>query len=484
MKCSKIIQMRDKNYVEISFLSLGAIAFGLLISGCEKELSNDANLALYPKTADVFTDSPVGLTDAFFESFDPASGANPTGFDTDNTVAYAGTTSIRIDVPAPNDPNGGYVGGIFRDRGPGRDLTSYDALTFWAKGSTTATIGTVGFGVDFEENKHTVTLENIQLSTNWRKYVIPIPVASKLTQERGMFSFSAGTNSTNGVGFTFWIDELRFEKLGNTVLLNPFIYSSQNQTVNTYTGASQTIDGLGAVFNLSDGQNVSITAAPSYFTFTSSDTSVATVNDQGVVNVVGLTGTAVINASLGNQLAQGSLTITSNGIFPESPIPTNPEENVISVFSNSYTNVVSPNFTPGFGGSSTIASIDSFNNNQIASYTNNNFTGIMFVETPINATAMTFMHVDVFVPTAATSIQFQIRDIGANLTIETNVDNGNPIGDDKDKRFTASGLVPGQWNSINIPLNENLNAQRNNIGAIILVGGPNFILDNIYFYFP
>ena len=38
----------------------------------------------------------------------------------------------------------------------------------------------------------------------------------------------------------------------------------------------------------------------------------------------------------------------------------------------------------------------------------------------------------------------------------------------------------GQWNSINIPLNAGIATQKNNLGAIILVGGPNFILDNIY----
>jgi hypothetical protein len=476
--------MRHKFNKRFSLTTFGIIALSLFISSCEREVSDDAIPATYPSTADIFIDSPVGLTDAFFESFDPASGANPTGFNTDNEVAYSGSTSIRIDVPTPTDPNGSYIGGIFRDRGAGRNLTSYDALTFWVKGSTTATIGTAGFGTDFGDNKYSVTMDSIQLSTNWRKIIIPIPDPSKLTQERGMFIFSAGTQSTNGVGYTFWIDELRFEKLGNIALINAFILNSQNITLNTYTGANQTINGLGATFNLSNGQNVTVNAALGYFNFMSSNSNVATVFENGVVNVIGLSGSSVISANVGNVAAQGSLLIYSNGNFPQPIAPTNPAANVRSVFSDAYINVVSPNFTPAFGGSTTTTTIDTFNGNQIATYSNNNFTGIMFVETPINATTMTFMHVDVFVPTAATSVEFQIRDIGPNQTIETNVNNGNPIGDDKDKRFTASGLLAGQWNSINIPLNGNLTSQRNNIGAIILAGGPNFILDNIYFYFP
>ena len=465
------------------FSSLAIIASSIALISCERDASDDSVLASFSSTADIFTDAPVGLTDAFFESFDPATGANPTGFNTDNEVSYVGSSSIRIDVPAPNDPNGGYIGGIFRDRGQGRNLTGYDALTFWVKGSTTATIGTAGFGVDFVNNKYSATVDNIQLSTNWRKVVIPIPDASKLTQERGMFIFSAGTDSTNGQGYTFWIDELRFEKLGTNALVQAYILNSQNIVSNTYTGSTQNINQIGSIFNLSNGQNVSVNAAYGYFDFMSSNNSLANVDEQGVVNVVGLSGAAVITAKLGSQLAQGSLTINSNGNFPQSPTPTRPASNVISIFSNAYTNTVAPNFTPGFGGSSTVTTIDSFNGNQIASYTTNNFTGIMFVETPINATAMTFMNVDVFVPTAATSIEFQIRDIGANQQIETNVNNGNPTGDDRDKRFTATGLIPGQWNTVTIPLDGNIATQKNNLGAIILVGGPNFILDNIYLYF-
>lgn len=474
----------NKKINNLKFSSVLAIAITLFFTSCEREVSDDAALATYPRTGDIFTDAPVGLTDAFFESFDPAQGANPEGFGTDNNVAYAGSSSIRIDVPIPTDPNGGYIGGIFRDRGNGRNLTGYDALTFWVKGSTTASIGTVGFGVDFAENKYAVLAENIQLSTDWRKVVIPIPDPSKLTQERGMFLFSAGTEDTNGVGYTFWIDELRFEKLGTIALLTPFILNSQNLTLNTYTGATQTINGLGATFNLDNGQNISVNAASGYFNFISSQINVASVNEDGIVNVVGAAGTTIISAVLDNTLAQGSLTITSNGTFPQSPTPIHPATNVLSVFSNAYNNVVSPNFTPGFGGSTTTTSIDSFNGNQIASYTNNNFTGIMFDDTPINGAAMTFMHVDVFVPNASTSVEFQIRDIGPNQILETNVFNGNPVGDDKDKRLTISGLTPGQWNSINIPLNAGIATQKNNLGAIILVGGPNFILDNIYFYFP
>ena len=79
--------MKYKFNKKLSFTSLLAIAIVLVFTNCERDISDDAVLATYPKTANIFTDVPVGLTDAFFESFDPAGGANPTGFGTDNEVA-------------------------------------------------------------------------------------------------------------------------------------------------------------------------------------------------------------------------------------------------------------------------------------------------------------------------------------------------------------------------------------------------------------
>jgi len=78
-----------------------------LIIGCDRDISDDAALASFPNTAEIFTDNPVGLTDDFFISFDPVEGANTEGFGTDDNEAYQRTSSIRIEVPAPNDPNGG-----------------------------------------------------------------------------------------------------------------------------------------------------------------------------------------------------------------------------------------------------------------------------------------------------------------------------------------------------------------------------------------
>ena len=488
--------MKYKFIRKLNFSSFGLIALSLFFSSCEREVSDDSIDASYPRVGEIFTDAPVGLTDAFFESFDPATGANPNGFGTDNDVAYAGNTSIRIDVPAPNDPDGGYIGGIFRDRGNGRNLSGYDALTFWVKGSTTASIGTVGFGVDFVENKYQVLAENIQLSTDWRKIVIPIPDPSKLTQERGMFLFSAGTESSNGVGFTFWIDELRFEKVGNTALINPFILNGEDNTVDGFIGSSIPIDQLGANYNLANGQNISLTTAAGYFNFVSSQTNVATVNEKGVVNIIGSEGTTVISASLGNVIAQGSLTINAAGSFPHAPIPTRNAANVVSLFSDAYFNVPVRHYNGYFAPFQTTqggAGNDPFNVDiqapfangeldNIINYTQLNFVSIGMYETVpnVNISGMTHIHMDINVRETLNSGDF------VRIELETGT-GSTPASASFVINFTSLSNVDADgWVSLDIPLSSFPGLTNTaNLGQVFFITDntiSNIWVDNVYFF--
>jgi len=481
--------MKTIRYIQSKICFSLVLAF-IIFSSCDRELSEDAIPATFPTTAEIYIDDPVGLTDQFFRSFDPASGANTNGFGVDNIIFYEGSSSIRIDVPASNDPDGNFIGGVFEDRGEGRNLTGYDALTFWAKGTTSGTVE-VGFGTDFDRlpsDPSYAVSTTIQMTSGWKKYIIPIPDPSKLVQETGMFLFSAGGfdplgDGPNGneIAWTFWIDELKFERTGTVAQAQPSILNGQDISIPSFTGNEFSLLPFTQTLNV-NGTDVTVNASPFYFDFTSSDPTVASVTDQGVVTVNGAGTTSVI-ASLAGVRALGSLEITSSGVLPSAPIPMVPDANVKSVFSDAYTNNTSSNFSPGFGGSTTQVSVVTSNNDSFLSYTNNNFTGIIFDNT-VDASAQTFMHVDVYVQNAGTEVELQIRDIGANGILETDIFTGNPSGDDADKRFTATGLIPGQWVSFDIPLDAGLATQKNNLGAIILVGGPDFILDNIYFFTP
>lgn len=467
----------------LRFNYLKRILFLLVIItsiNCERDLTEDAIDATYSKTGEVFTDAPVGMGSDFYF---PYGGSKATAWSVDSQVSYKGTASMRFDVPNADDSEGNYAGGIFRIDGAGRDLTDYDALTFWAKASQGVSIDQIGFGEDFNTfsgNKYIATRTNVSIGTTWTKYIIPIPDASKLIEERGMFRYAAGTQGTNGSGYIFWIDELRFEKLGTLAQPLPKILNGVDVTEQTFIGSSKTLTDLTQTFNGPNGQNITVNAAPKYFTFTSSDPSIATVNELGVVSIIG-TGTTVITATIGGNTAMGSLTLQSLGNFTPAPIPTRNPNDVKSIFSDTYTPATAINFDPQFGGSTTQTSQFTANNDSFLKYSNNNYTGIIFDNT-VDASTLGFMHVDIYAQQAGVQIEFQIRDVGANGVLNTDVNTGFPIVDDKDYRQTVSGLNVNQWNSINIPLAGNIANQKNNLGAIIIVGGPNFILDNIYFY--
>ncbi len=446
--------------------------------GCTRELSDDAVLPTFPNTADIFTDNFIGLGSDFYLPF---ADAKPDVFSVDMTQGYASNSSVRIDVPNDTDPSGTYAGAIFRVDGVGRNLTGFDALTFYVKASTGTLLGDVGFGIDYLGDKNRISIQNVNVSTNWTKVIIPIPDPSILLSERGVFWFAAGTQGTNGSGYALWFDEIKFEKLGNVGNPTSKIMGGLATTVNTFVGASVNVTGINHVFNLVNGQDVQVNSTSTYCDFFSSDTSIATVNDEGVVSVLAQ-GTAEITATVKGTAATGKLIIVSKGDLPGAPVPTRPQVDVRSIFSDAYVDATVSNFTPGFGGSTTVTEVLNTGSGKVLQYSTNNYTGIMFVEDPINATTLGFLHIDVYVENPATSVGIQIRDIGANKIIETDVNTGNPLGDDKDFRTTLTGFQTGVWKSFEIPLGGNIVNQKGNIGAIIVTGGPNFIMDNIYFY--
>ena len=468
-----------KKFKFISYFTFATVGFlTIALVSCEREFSEDITLATFPTIPEVFTDNPVNLTDEFFISFDPADGANVNGFDTDSD-AYKGTQAIKIDVPAPNDPDGGFIGGIFLDRGEGRNLTEYTALTFWAKGSTTASVGLFGFGTDFIADKYAVSINETTLSTAWKKYIIPIPDPSKLVQEKGMFIFSAGTESTGDLGYSIWIDEIRFEKLNTFAQARTSILGGVDATRQVYNG-KLVIDGVQQTVNLGDGSDVTINIAPGYLKFHSSDPTVVQIDDQGEITVIAA-GSATITASFNGVEAEGSLTIESKGEFIPAPIPTQDAANVISIFSDEYTNVNIDFYNGYWQPWQTTTSADfEVSGDNVLSYENFNFVGHQFSNPTVNALAMTHLHMDVLIPSTLPSnarLIVTIKDFGAN-----NADGG---GDDRTQRITltTSQLKGNEWASIDIPLTL---SQRERVGQFIFENGGSavtkFYMDNVYFY--
>lgn len=274
----------------------------IIFSGCERETSENVEFATFSKDGRIFIDSfSSGL------EYLPFAGSKFEAFTVDTDEVFQGTASMRFDVPNFGDPDGSFAGAIFPN--DGRDLTDFDALTFYAKASVAATINEIGYGNSFGENRFLVGTSNLRLTTNWRKYTIPIPDPSKLTFERGMFWYAEGPEEGNG--YTFWIDELQFEKLGTIAQPDPAILNGEDRTREVSVGSVITLDGLSQTLNLEDGSNVTLVTPPSYFNFTTSNPSVAHVSDLGVVTIIGQ-GTAEIVGTISGVVARGKLTVNAN----------------------------------------------------------------------------------------------------------------------------------------------------------------------------
>jgi len=467
-------------FLELKSTQLTILA-GLLLmffaQGCERTVDS-LEEPEFPANPDVFIDGfSAGL------EYYPYEDSRMDAFSVDDDDTHGNTAaSMRLDVPNEGDPAGSYAGAIFRDDNGGRNLTSFNALTFYAKGTKAGTINSIGFGQDFFGNQYEVERANLKLTTNWEKYVIPIPDPSVLTSEQGMFWYAEGPE--DGDGYSFWVDELKYENLPGLAQARPAIMNGNEETQTSFIGSLTSVTGLTFTINKENGVDVTVGAAPAYYAFNSSDTGVATVTENGQVNVVGQ-GTAEITATLGDLNAIGALIIESIGNFTPAPTPTEDPSDVISIFSDAYENEPVDFYNGFYAPFQTTTSSDfTVDGNNVLGYENFNFVGIEFNQNvpTIDGSDMDFLSMDVFFPDEVppnSTLRLNLVDFGA--------DDSFAGGDDTTVATSVSNpvLVSGEW--IRIDLDISGMANKSNLGQIILdsdlgpgLAGETFYVDNIY----
>lgn len=447
-----------------SAVLVAAAVFALAAAGCAKHAGVPAPTFKAP----VVFDDGFGIA-VDYQAF---AGSKLDAIAIDSTEAHSGSTSLRFVVPAAGDPSGTYSGGAFTTN-RARDLSGYDALVFWAKANRTVNLDVAGLGNDNTgTSRYEARRTFVTIGTDWTRIVIPIPLASRLVDERGMFYLAEGPEA--GQGATIWLDDIRFEQTLTVSNPRPAINSA---TLTPDVGSFVTVPGTRVVFAV-DGGDVLVSAMQGYFTFVSSADSVA-VGGEGTVQAVGL-GTATVTASLGGLPATGVLTITPKPApLSAAPAPTVPAADVISLFSNAYSNVAVNNWSTTWDGAD-VTDTKLFGDDvklyTILSYAAAEFTGA----NTINATAMTHFHLDVW---AATGTTFRVKlvDFGAN---------GNfGGGDDREHELTFNtgttpAFQPGVWSSLEIPLSNFTGlTTRAHLAQLILAGDVGSVyVDNIYFH--
>ncbi len=156
------------------------------------------------------------------------------------------------------------------------------------------------------------------------------------------------------------------------------------------------------------------------------------------------------------------------------PTPTRAAQSVISLFSNAYTNRPIDTWSADWDNADVTTTL--IKNNDTKFYSNLIYAGIEFTTNPINATAATHLHLDIWTPNS-TTFKVKLVDFGENGVYQ-----GTTNDDTEDELSFTPAL--GSWVSYDIPLCDfkGLKA-RAHLAQLILVGSNSQVfVDNVYFY--
>jgi len=446
-------------------LALGMAAFAVL-AGCSERNLEDLAGAKAGNDPVVFDDRLGDAVD--FQAF---MGSDTGALSVDTGTAYLGTASLKIVVPGQGAVDGTYAGGAFTTNKL-RDLSGYDAVTFYAKSSVASTLNVAGLGNDNTGTSlYDASRADIPLGTDWAFYSIPIPNPSRLVFEGGLFYFAEGFEAP--AGHTIWFDEIRFAKLGTITDPQPSMTTRSRQV---FVGATVEAEGTQTVFNVA-GNPVTVGHYPAYFDYFSSDEAVASTAGEAI-EIVG-PGSATVTAKLDTVDVSGTITLTAIG-GPDGPAatPTLPAADVISMFSDAYTDVTVDTWNTHWQWSTAKNEDFVIDGDHTILYTDLNFVGIEFLSAPINATTMTHFHLDVWAPAGT---DFKVKLVAFNAS-------NNAIAQ-PELTFTA-GTTPafaaGQWCSLDIPLANFAwgSATIDRLGQLVLsaTATPTVFVDNVYFH--
>lgn len=181
---------------------------------------------------------------------------------------------------------------------------------------------------------------------------------------------------------------------------------------------------------------------------------------EGAFDVV-LTGTG----ANGSKEATKTVTISLNPTVL-APAPTEPEANVISIYSDAYTDIAGVNLDPDWGQATVTQEVDILSE-KVIKMTGLNYQGIDWATTPQDVSGKTTLHVDIYC-TVVTDINLSVIGGGAE----------NPV---------TLATEAGVWKSFDIALTEYTSPD---LTGVIQVkfddagtgASPTIFVDNIYFY--
>ena len=439
---------------------------GLLLAGCFDEPPLPGSGIF------VFDDafSPGFTPNAFHDSVF-------TSLSVDDTKAYSGSASIKLEVPSSSSS---YSGGAVLASAP-QDLSDSNALVFWATASRDATFDQLGFGLNYPPYASTYRVDlqgGLPLTTAWTRHLIPVPDPAQLTAERGMFWWA----EADPTAYRVWLDDVKFD------WIDPALIALQPQSgtaPRTLTAGGTTKLGGRVVYSDFDGTQRSV-AAPGYFWFTTSNAAVASVDAAGTVTGVGV-GQATITAHVGPVTAPGGVSVNVVATMPAAPDqapprPTEPASSVESLLSAAYSSHPVDTWRTNWSVA-TLADV-TVGADPVKKYTGLDHVGIEFAgASVVDASAKAFFHVDVWSPDA-TAVRVKLVDYGPGGTGGGGDDSEHELAFDGS---TAPDFAAGTWIRLDLPLASFAGlSSRTHLGLLVLSASPagsaTLFVDNVYFH--
>lgn len=428
--------------------------------------SADAVVKVTPLFAGpVFTDGfAAGVTFAPF-------GGSINDLALDPLEHHSWSTSLKVTVPAS-----GYTGGTFRAASP-QNMALYNAVTFWAKASKAATLAVTGFGdTAAGDVRFKAETAPLALSTEWAKFIVPIPVPGKLNENLALFHFAQGSS---GSSYAIWFDDIQYEYLPGTLLGAPTAASVGWRPINIDLGKSAALpsgNGSGNTVTYDLPAMNLVNVGIGYFDITSDAPSIALPNLDGTVKGLAF-GSANLTASLGSLPAGvGVVTVAPASPTSAPPAPTLPASSVISLLSKAYTNSPVDTWNASWGVVGGFSEVVIAGNN-MKKYANLGYAGIEFVHNQVDATQMSYFHVDIWTPDM-TAFHVKLVDFGP--------DGAYGGGDDTAVEISVPVTALKQWQSIDLPLSSFTGMNFKNQAQIVIVGEPyaggTVFLTNVYYH--
>ena len=262
----------------------------------------------------------------------------------------------------------------------------------------------------------------------------PLAPADTVAPTLAISSSAAGTTATGAVTFTFTFSE----DVGTSFTAEDVVV-----TGGTPAGTVTKVDATHYTLVVTPTANASGTVA----------VSVAAAKFKDIANNAN-SATAALDQAYNTVVAATEPTTAA-------ATPTALAANVLSIYSDAYTPVAGVNLRPDWGQSTSVSEV-MIAGNKTEKYTAFNYEGITF--TPIDITAMTKMHIDVWTPDL-TALDVFVLAGGAEQSVQL--------------KPTKSG-----WNSFDISLSDYTTLNKAAVKELKLVatGGSTVYLDNIYFW--